>query len=243
MPRLAHRPDVRDGRRRPDGRLAELGHRLHLRCQPRRTAPTRSSSCSTTRRTPGGLMNLNCFTALGKGAADRAARRDRDGRPTTGHTPLEVKFTRRRPTPTHSGEELTYLWDFGVTGSTTDTATALARAHLRDGRATTWRASRRPTRAGRRQPRPSRSRSRAGTSARRTTSGPTSSRAIGSTSNRWQIIRPNDTRPPTVSGGNLNFPIDVGSLYAAGASARNIIVQPLGGRCGRGDGQDHPPSR
>ena len=24
--------------------------------------------------------------------------------------------------------------------------------------------------------------------------------------NRWQIIRPDNTRPPTVSGGNLNFP-------------------------------------
>ena len=45
--------------------------------------------------------------------------------------------------------------------------------------------------------------------------------------NRWQIIRPDSTRPPTVSGGNLNFPIDVGSLYGPGTSARNIIVQPL----------------
>ena len=34
--------------------------------------------------------------------------------------------------------------------------------------------------------------------------------------------------PPTVSGGNLNFPIDNGSLYGPGVSARNIIVQPLG---------------
>ena len=31
-----------------------------------------------------------------------------------------------------------------------------------------------------------------------------------------------------MSGGNLNFPIDNGSLYATGTSARNIIVQPLG---------------
>ena len=46
--------------------------------------------------------------------------------------------------------------------------------------------------------------------------------------NRWQVIRPDGTRPPTVSGGNLNFPIDVGSLYGLGTTARNIIVQPLG---------------
>ena len=45
--------------------------------------------------------------------------------------------------------------------------------------------------------------------------------------NRWNMIRPDATRPPTVSGGNLNFPIDNGSLYAAGTSARNIVVQPL----------------
>ena len=31
--------------------------------------------------------------------------------------------------------------------------------------------------------------------------------------NRWTVIRPDSTRPPTVSGGNLNFPIDNGSLY------------------------------
>ena len=41
------------------------------------------------------------------------------------------------------------------------------------------------------------------------------------------MIRPDATRPPTVSGGNLNFPIDNGSLYGPGTSARNIIVQPL----------------
>ena len=45
--------------------------------------------------------------------------------------------------------------------------------------------------------------------------------------NRWSIIRPDNTRPPTVENGSLNFPIDIGSLYGAGASARNIIVQPL----------------
>ena len=33
--------------------------------------------------------------------------------------------------------------------------------------------------------------------------------------------------PPSVSGGNLNFPIDNGSLYGPGTSARNILVQDL----------------
>ena len=45
--------------------------------------------------------------------------------------------------------------------------------------------------------------------------------------NRWTVIRPDNTRPPTVVGGNLNLPIDNGSIYGPGTSARNIIVQPL----------------
>ena len=45
--------------------------------------------------------------------------------------------------------------------------------------------------------------------------------------NRWDVVRPDATRPPTVSGGNLNFPIDNGSLYQAGTTARNIVVQDL----------------
>ena len=44
---------------------------------------------------------------------------------------------------------------------------------------------------------------------------------------KWSIIRPDGTRPPTVSGGELHFPIDNGSIYGPGTSARNIMVQPL----------------
>ena len=44
---------------------------------------------------------------------------------------------------------------------------------------------------------------------------------------KWTIIRPDNTRPPTVSGGELHFPIDNGSIYGPGTSARNIMVQPL----------------
>ena len=44
---------------------------------------------------------------------------------------------------------------------------------------------------------------------------------------RWSVIRPDGTRPPTVEGGFLRFPIDNGSIYGPGTSARNIVVQPL----------------
>jgi PKD repeat protein len=44
---------------------------------------------------------------------------------------------------------------------------------------------------------------------------------------KWSIIRPDGTRPPTVGDGELHFPIDNGSIYGAGTSARNIMVEPL----------------
>ena len=33
---------------------------------------------------------------------------------------------------------------------------------------------------------------------------------------KWSIIRPDNTRPPTASGGELHFPIDNGSIYGPG---------------------------
>jgi PKD repeat protein/glucose/arabinose dehydrogenase/plastocyanin len=44
---------------------------------------------------------------------------------------------------------------------------------------------------------------------------------------KWTVIRPDDTHPFSVSDGELHLPIDNGSIYGPGTSARNIIVQPL----------------
>ena len=41
------------------------------------------------------------------------------------------------------------------------------------------------------------------------------------------MIRPDATRPPTVSGGLLRFPIDNGLALRRGHQRRNIMVQPL----------------
>ena len=131
----------------------------------------------------GGLFNVNYFTALGKGAANSAAPEvTASAEPTSGNAPLQVQFTGTATDPdAGTGEQLTYLWDFGVAGTTTTRRPSSARPTPTSGRAPTWPASRRPTRTGRPRPRASRSRSRARTSARRTTSSPTSSRATRST--------------------------------------------------------------
>ena len=38
--------------------------------------------------------------------------------------------------------------------------------------------------------------------------------------NRWTVIRPDNARTRTVSGGSLNLPIDNGSIYGPGTSAQ-----------------------
>ncbi|HWM08730.1 MAG TPA: ThuA domain-containing protein, partial [Solirubrobacteraceae bacterium] len=76
----------------------------------------------------GGLFNLNYFTALGKGAANSAAPEvTASADPTGGDAPLEVQFTGTATDPdAGAGEQLTYLWDFGVAGTTDDTSTELS---------------------------------------------------------------------------------------------------------------------
>ena len=76
----------------------------------------------------GGLFNLNYFTALGKGAANSAAPEvTASAEPTSGDAPLTVQFTGTATDPdAGAGEQMTYLWDFGVAGSTTDTSTELS---------------------------------------------------------------------------------------------------------------------
>ena len=72
-----------------------------------------------------GLLNLNYFTALGKGAANSDAPQvSADAEPRTGAAPLEVHFTGTATDPDGgAGATLTYKWDFGVAGTSDDTST------------------------------------------------------------------------------------------------------------------------
>ena len=176
-----------------------------------------------------GLLNLNYFTALGKGAANSAAPEvTASAEPTTGNAPLTVQFTGTATDPdAGAGEQLTYLWDFGVAGSTADTSTQLSPSFTYE-RPGTYLARFTATD-------PNGASATAAVQVEVTSSDECPANNVKSDefegdsldTNRWQIIRPDGTRPPTVSGGNLNFPIDNGSLYGPGTSNRNIIVQPL----------------
>jgi PKD repeat protein/plastocyanin len=177
----------------------------------------------------GGLFNINHFTALGKGAANSAAPEvTAAAEPMTGDAPLQVQFTGTATDPdAGAGEQLTYLWDFGVAGTTDDTSTQLSPTYTYE-RPGTYLARFTATD-------PNGASATASVQVEVTSSGECPANNVKSDefngdsldTNRWQIIRPDSTRAPTVSGGSLNFPIDVGSLYGPGTSARNIIVQPL----------------
>ena len=176
-----------------------------------------------------GLLNLNHFTALGRGAANSASPEvTASAEPMTGDAPLAVQFTGTATDPdAGAGEQLTYLWDFGVAGTTDDTSTQLSPTYTYE-RPGTYLARFTATDANGAS-------ATASVQVEVTSSSECPQNNVRSDefegdsldTNRWQIIRPDDTRPPTVSGGNLNFPIDNGSLYGPGTSARNIIVQPL----------------
>ena len=75
----------------------------------------------------GGLMNLNFMRFLGKGAAiSEAPIVTASAEPVTGIAPLAVDFDGEATDPdAAAGDVLTYKWDFGVAGTTTDTSTEL----------------------------------------------------------------------------------------------------------------------
>ena len=176
-----------------------------------------------------GLFNLNYFTALGKGAANSAAPEvTATAEPPSGDAPLQVQFTGTADDPdAEPGEELTYAWDFGVAGTSDDTSDELSPTYTYE-RPGTYLARFTATD-------PNGASATASVQVEVTSSGECPQNNVKSDefngdsldTNRWQIIRPDSTRPPMVAGGNLNFPIDVGSLYGPGTTARNIIVQPL----------------
>ena len=59
---------------------------------------------------------------------------------------------------------------------------------------------------------------------------------------RWTVLRPDAANPFSVSGGYLNLPIANGSMYRAGTTAKNLVVQAVPERRVDGDGEDHAPS-
>jgi cytochrome c len=177
----------------------------------------------------GGLFNLNWVEAIGKGAATTEAPMvAASANPPTGPAPLTVQFTgTATDADSEPGDELTYLWDFGVAGTTDDTSTAQNPTYTYQ-RAGTYTATFTATDEDG-------GKASATTQVVVTAGGSCPQNNLRSDefdgdaldTNRWDVIRPDGTRPPTVSNGSLHFPIDNGSLYQAGTSARNIVVQDL----------------
>ncbi|HZB34246.1 MAG TPA: DUF1349 domain-containing protein, partial [Streptosporangiaceae bacterium] len=173
----------------------------------------------------GGLMNLNFMRFQGRGAAiSEAPEVTAAADPATGTAPLTVAFDgEATDADALPGDEITYQWDFGVPGTTTDTSTELDPTYTYE-RAGTYTATLTATDA-------TGQRGRDTVEVRVNPSdqcpiGPVRSDEFDGNSldtNRWTVLRSNDNFE--VSGGQLRLPIDNGSIYGPGTSARNIIVQ------------------
>ena len=173
----------------------------------------------------GGLMNLNFIDFVGKGAAiSEAPEVTAAAEPVSGTSPLTVNFDGEASDfDGQPGDTLTYLWDFGVSGSTTDTSTELDPTFTYE-RPGTYTATLTVTD-------PTGQRGRATvevqvTSGDECPTGPVRSDEFDGDSldtNRWTVLRSNDTFE--VADGQLRLPIDNGSIYGPGTSAQNIIVQ------------------
>ena len=174
-----------------------------------------------------GLMNVNYMLFKGKGAAVTAAPEvTAAATPTAGEAPLEVAFDGEATDP--EGAALTYLWDFGVAGTTDDTSTEIdpSFTYTRPG---TYTATFTATDA-------------AGGKASDTVevrvtappdqcpTGPVRSDEFDGDqldTERWTLLRPDEEHPLSVSGGHLTLPIANGSMYQAGTTAKNLVVQDL----------------
>ena len=171
----------------------------------------------------GGLMNLNWFQVHGKGAAVSAPPDvTATATPATGQAPLNVKFDATATDP--EGEALTYLWDFGVTGTNADTSTQEDPTYTYVN-AGTYTAKVTVTDA---------QGIKASTTVDvRVTGAPNQCdqnaksdefNGTGLDLNRWTVRR--SLNNITVADGQLVLPIDNGSIYQGGTSAGNIITQP-----------------
>jgi cytochrome c len=174
--------------------------------------------------TSGGLFNLNWFQVRGKGAAVSAPPEvSATATPATGQAPLNVAFNATATDP--EGEALTYKWDFGVTGTNDDTSTLedptytyanpgtyAAKVTVTDpkGAKSTASVEVRVTGAPSQCPQNAKSDEFDGTAL---------------DLDRWTVQRSLDNFQ--VRNGRLELPIDNGSMYQTGTSAKNVITQPV----------------
>ena len=186
-------------------------------------------------------MNLNWFKFAGKGAAITAPPEvTAAAEPASGEAPLDVAFD---ATATDAeGEALTYAWDFGVPGTTGDTSTDEdpSYTYTTPGNYT---ATVTVTDA-------SGGRSAASVEVRVTRpldecpTGPVRSDEFdGNALDTEQLGRSCVPTRPTRSAssdGNLNLPIANGSMYGAGTTAKNLVVQEAPTRA---SGRRRPRSR
>ena len=173
----------------------------------------------------GSLMNLNWFKFTGKGAAITAPPEvTATAEPISGEAPLNVAFN---ATATDAeGQAMTYLWNFGVPGTTDDTSTQEDPNYTYTAPGNYTATVTVTDAAG--------AKSSASVEVRVTRpldecpTGPVRSDEFDGTAldlNRWTVERPDAANPFSVSDGNLNLPIANGSMYGPGTSAKNIIVQ------------------
>ena len=172
----------------------------------------------------GSLLNLNYFKFTGKGAAVTAPPEvNAVAEPISGEAPLNVAFNAEATDA--EGEAMTYAWDFGVPGTTTDTSTQKAPNYTyttpgnytatvtvtdASGGKSSDTVEIRVTRPLDNCP-----------------TGPVRSDEFdGATLDpKWTVDRPDAANPLSVSGGALNLPIAPGSMYAVGTTAKNVVVQ------------------
>ena len=223
-PRLADRRAGRLGRGRQHRRLAELDQRRRCRCRnpPAGTHELFLVFTNPTADGAGGLFNLNYFTALGKGAANSDAPEvSADADPMTGDAPLEVHFTGTATDPDAGAGRAAHLHvglrrrrhqrrhveraepDLHVRAAGHVPATLHGDRPERRRRAS---ASVQVVVTARRRVPAEQRASRTSSTATRST--PTAGRSSGRTARGRRPSR----------AGTCNFPIDNGSLYAAGTS-------------------------
>ena len=196
---------------RPDQRRRPAPHELFLVF--RNTGSTQN------------LFNVNWFEVVGKGAATTASPEVAvDGHADHRHRAAErSSSTRRRPTPTGPAP-LTYAWDFGVPGITTDTSTAEDPSYTLPSAGHLHRlAARSPTPTA------------AYTTKSLTDQGrlrrPRRARAVRDDFNGtdlgagWEVVRRDQTL--VVSDGTLKIPAKAGDIYQTTNTATNIALRPM----------------